>query len=74
LKGWPFAGAEEVVDAAVEDVALALPSGAEAAGQVVHLEDLAVVAVHLGVAAVASPAMPAPIIATFLGIIVPFQV
>jgi hypothetical protein len=44
------AGAEQIVDAAVEGVTAARPCGAEAAGQIVHLEDLRTAAVH--------PAMP----------------
>ena len=43
------------MNAAVEDVVAALPGGAQAAGQVVQLEDLGPVAVHLGVAAGGQP-------------------
>ena len=51
VEGLPLAGAEEVVDAAVEDVAFTLPGGAQPARQVVHFKNPALVAVHLGVAA-----------------------
>ena len=39
------------LEAAVEDVAVAPPGGADSTGQPVHLEDLGPVPVHLGVAA-----------------------
>src|SRR5207249_1576511 len=43
--------AHQPLEAAVEDVAVASPGGADSAGQPVDLEDLGSVPVHLGVAA-----------------------
>jgi hypothetical protein len=51
VEGLAGAGAKEVVDAAVEDVALAIPRRTQPAGEVVQLKDVALVAVHLGVTA-----------------------
>ena len=47
--------AEQVVDTAVEDVTLPLPGHAQPAGQIVQLEDLGTVAVHLTIDARCQP-------------------
>jgi hypothetical protein len=54
------AGTHEPVDAAIKGVAFALPSGAQSAGLVVHLEDLGIEAVHLQLAAHGQSGYTAP--------------
>jgi len=51
IKWLSLTGSEQIVDAAVIGISLALPGGAKAARQVVHFKDLAVVAIHLRVTA-----------------------
>ena len=53
-------GADQPVNAAVNGIALALPGRAQPARQVAHLEDLALVAVHLGIDARRQPGKARP--------------